>query len=322
MSYHLILPYLAPIAEYIRDDSVSEIMVNPGGRVFVERAGKLHATEALMDEDDLQTALVNIARVLNGDINEDKPLLDARLPDGSRVAGTFPPASVGGAGLTIRKFQGRRFTADELVANGMLTERQRECLADAVTNEETILISGGTGTGKTTMLNALTQYIPMDERLFVIEDTSEIFIQHPNATHLEARAEIRDSEGKVVVSGWSIQRLVKHTLRNRPDRIIVGEVRGAEAFDLLQALNTGHPGSLTTLHSNSCADALTRLEACVAQAEVNLRPEAISRMIGAGIQWIVQISRERDGCRAARELVRVRGYDHREETYRLEEMNG
>src|SRR5581483_5981362 len=211
-----------------------------------ERHGQMEPAEGItLSEKSLQVAVRNIARTLGDDVSEEQPILDARLPDGSRVAAVIPPCSIGGTTLTIRKFQTRFFTADELVRAGTLSEMALDQIRTAVDARHNILISGGTSTGKTTLLNALAAFLPTTDRIVIIEDTAELQIDKPNVVRFEARRSQRD------LPAVTIRDLLKATLRHRPDRIIVGEVRGAEAYDLLQALNTGHAGSLSTVHANS-----------------------------------------------------------------------
>src|SRR5882724_6760950 len=248
MSFDVILPFLRPIAHLIQDPDVTEIMVNASRRIFVERHGLLEEVEGVqLDQRNLKVAVKNIARALGDDVSEEKPILDSRLPDGSRVAAVLPPCSVGGTTLTIRKFQTRFFTADELVRIGTMTSDVLEHVRGAIRRNETVLISGGTSTGKTTLLNALSAYLPATDRVVLIEDTAELQIDQPNLVRFEAR---REQPGFPTVA---IRDLLRATLRHRPDRIIVGEVRGGEAYDLLQALNTGHTGSLSTIHANSAS---------------------------------------------------------------------
>jgi pilus assembly protein CpaF len=235
--------------------------VNGSHRVFIEKFGHIQEVPGtVMNERSLQTAIRNIARLLGDDISQEKPLLDARLPDGSRVAAVFPPCAVDGTILAIRKFHGKRYTADELVRTGSLTPEVLRRLRDAVVHRQNILISGGTGTGKTTLLNALSSFIDPDERIVLIEDTAEIQLEAKNLVRLEARRE------QPPIQAVTIRDLLKATLRLRPDRIVLGEVRGGDAFDLLQALNTGHSGSLSTIHANSAGQAIARFTTCVLQS--------------------------------------------------------
>ena len=311
MSFEVILPFLRPIEHLIRDERVSEIMVNGSSAVFIERDGMIESVPGVrIGEKNLQVAARNIARALGDEVSEEKPLLDSRLPDGSRVAVVLPPCSVGGATLTIRKFHSRLFTAKELVRVGAMPQQVLEQARDAIVWNDNILISGGTGTGKTTLLNAIAAFIPDDERLVVIEDTAEIQIAKPNVVRFEARREQPD------LPAVTIRDLLRAALRHRPDRIILGEVRGGEAFDLLQALNTGHSGTLSTIHANSATQALNRLASCVLQSGVDFPYAAIRSAIADSIQLVLHIER-RDGKRAVKEMLRVDGYDHAGETYQL-----
>lgn len=311
MSFEVILPFLRPIERLIHDDEVSEIMVNGSAAVFVERAGFIEPVSGVqITEKNLQVAARNIARALGDEVSEEKPLLDSRLPDGSRVAVVLPPCSVGGTTLTIRKFHSRLFTAAELVRIGTMPQAVLDQARDAIFWNDNILISGGTGTGKTTLLNAIAAFIPDDDRLVLIEDTAEMQVNKPNMVRFEARREQPD------LPGVTIRDLVRAALRHRPDRIILGEVRGGEAFDLLQALNTGHSGTLSTIHANSAAQALNRLATCVLQSGVELPYAAIRSAIADSIQLVMHIAR-RAGRRTVNELLRIDGYDHAAETYRL-----
>ncbi len=312
MSFEVILPFLRPIAPLILDPTISEVMVNPPGRVFIERDGRLEEMVGLtVSEHSLQAAVRNIARALGDDISEDKPLLDSRLPDGSRVAAVVPPCSLGGTVLTIRKFQSRRFTVEELVRVGTLTSHAVDQVGAAMARHENVLISGGTGTGKTTVLNAFAALLPAAERLIVIEETAELQLTQPNLLRFEAR---REQPG---VPAVPIRDLLRATLRHRPDRIIVGEVRGGEAFDLLQALNTGHSGTLSTIHANSAQQALARFTSCVLQSGVDLPYKAIRHQIADSIQWLLHLER-RQGQRVATELLGVTGYDLEHDRYLTE----
>lgn len=314
MSFDVILPFLRPIAHLIQDPEVSEIMVNGSRRVFVERQGLLReAADVRLDERNLRVAVKNIARALGDDVSEEQPILDARLPDGSRVAAVFPPCSVGGTTLTIRKFQTRFFTAEELVRIGTMTPEIVATLHDAIAASANVLISGGTSTGKTTILNALAAFLPTDERIVLVEDTAELQMAHANLVRFEARREQPQSPA------ITIRDLLRATLRHRPDRIILGEVRGGEAFDLLQALNTGHAGSLSTIHANSAPQALARLASCVLQGGVDLPYQAIRQQIADAIQFVVHLVRK-DRRRFVHELLRVGCYNGARDVYELETL--
>ena len=309
MGFELILPFLRPIERLILDDRISEIMVNGSGRVFIEREGELaEVADVFLTEKNLQVAVRNIARALGDEISEIQPLLDSRLPDGSRVAAVIPPCSIGGTTLTIRKFHSRQFTAEELVRIGSLTSEALGHLRQAIADRQNILISGGTGTGKTTLLNALAVSIADQERIVIIEDTAEIQLEKPNLVRFEAR---REQPGLPAVA---IRDLVRATLRHRPDRILLGEVRGGEAFDLLQALNTGHSGTLSTIHANSAQQAIARLTSCVLQAGVELPYAAIRSNIADAVNLLLHIER-RQGRRYVSELIEVKSYDPANDKY-------
>jgi pilus assembly protein CpaF len=299
MPFELVLPFLRPIAHLITDPEVSEIMVNGSRSIFVEREGRLTAvTGVQLDERNLRVAVKNIARALGDDISEEQPILDARLEDGSRVAAVFPPCSLGGTTLTIRKFQQRFFTASELVRARMMSEGTLGQIRAAVARNQTILISGGTSTGKTTLLNAISGYLPADDRLVVIEDTAELHLTQRNIVRLEARRQQRD------LTPVTIRDLLRAALRHRPDRIVVGEVRGSEAYDLLEALNTGHAGSLSTIHANSAAQALNRFASCVLQSGVDLPYDVIRDQIAACVQLVIHLHRV-DGRREVSQLLHL-----------------
>lgn len=309
MGFELILPFLRPIERLILDERISEIMVNGSGRVFIEREGDLaEVADVCLTEKNLQVAVRNIARALGDEINEQQPLLDSRLPDGSRVAAVIPPCSIGGTTLTIRKFHSRQFTAEELVRIGSLTSETLGRLQEAIADRQNILISGGTGTGKTTLLNALAASIAAEERIVIIEDTAEIQLDKPNLVRFEARRE------QPSLPAVTIRDLVRATLRHRPDRILLGEVRGGEAFDLLQALNTGHSGILSTIHANSAQQAIARLTSCVLQAGVELPYAAIRSNIADAVNLLLHIER-RQGRRYVSELVEVNSYDPANDRY-------
>lgn len=296
-SLERILPFLRPVEDLLADPDITEVMVNAGGRrVFVERAGRLHQVDGrVLEPRNLIVAIKNIARACGDEISEHQPILDARLEDGSRVAAMFPPCSVDGPTLTVRRF-GRRYTLAELVASRTLTEEQARLLRAAVLDGRNILISGGTGTGKTTLLNALAATIPTEERVVLIEETSEIQLDLPNVVRFEARRAVQPLGQEATTPAVTISDLVRATLRHRPDRIILGEVRGTEAADLLQALNTGHRGSLSTIHANTADQAPTRLAHCVLAANPGLPLAAVEDAVCRVVDVVVHLER-RSGYR-------------------------
>jgi pilus assembly protein CpaF len=314
-----ILPFLRPIEDVLRDPAVTEVMVNEGGKqVFVERGGALAALpDRVLDTRNLTAAIKNIARACGDDISEAQPLLDARLEDGSRVAAVLPPCAVAGPALTIRKFT-RRYTLDELVQVGAVSSASARLLVASINSQRNVLISGGTGTGKTTLLNALAACIPDDNRIVVIEETAEIHLAKPNLLRLEARRLQVPLGHETPLPAVTISDLVRATLRHRPDRILVGEVRGGEAFDLLQALNTGHLGSLTTIHANSAEQAFTRLAHCVLTANVGLPHRSVREAIALAIHLVVHVARVGHQRRVT-EVATVRGYDPQADRFVLDD---
>ena len=301
--FEIILPFLKPIEHLILDDSISEVMVNGPDLVFIERAGLLQQVQDVsLGEKSLMVAVKNIARRLGDDISESKPILDSRLPDGSRVAAVIPPCSLSGVTLTIRKFNTRHFEMDDLIKAGTLDRNLADRLKDYVLVRKNILISGGTGTGKTTMLNILGKFIPQDDRVLLIEDTAEIHLVQPNLVRFEAR------QAQHGLPAVAIRDLLKAALRHRPDRIILGEIRGGEAFDLLQLLNTGHSGTLSTIHANSAKQGLARFTSCVLQSGVDLPYRAIKTNIADSLNVVIQVER-RPGRRYISEVLEVNSYD-------------
>jgi len=312
--FELILPFLRPIQHLILDPDISEIMVNGPERIFIEKAGYLQPVPGVkLTHESLIVAVKNIARRLGDDISEAKPILDSRLPDGSRVAAVIPPCSIHGVALTIRKFNSHRFKMKDLIEIGTVTPDLAEQLEGFVAQRKNILICGGTSSGKTTLANVLMEFIPDYERIVLIEDTAEIQIQKENVLRFEARREQND------LPAVTIRDLLKATLRHRPDRIIVGEIRGGEAFDLLQLLNTGHSGTLSTVHANSAAQGISRFTTCVLQSGVEMPYRAIKTNIADSLNIIVQIER-RPGKRFVSEVLEIRGYDERSDHYDLRQV--
>jgi pilus assembly protein CpaF len=301
--FETILPFLKPIEHLILDDSISEVMVNGADCVFIERQGLLQQVTGIsLGERALTVAVKNIARRLGDDISEAKPILDSRLPDGSRVAAVIPPCSLRGVTLTIRKFSRRHFEMQDLIAAGTLDQPLANRLEDYVLSRKNILISGGTGSGKTTFLNALGRFIPEDERILLIEDTAEIRMAHTNLVRFEAR------QAQNGLSAVAIRDLLKASLRHRPDRIILGEIRGGEAFDLLQLLNTGHSGTISTIHASSAKQGLARFTSCVLQSGIELPYRAIKTNIGDSLNVVIHVER-RPGRRFISEVLDINSYD-------------
>jgi pilus assembly protein CpaF len=301
--FETILPFLKPIEHLLLDDSISEVMVNGPDSIFIEKRGYLEAVPGVtLGERALLVAVKNIARRLGDDISEAKPILDSRLPDGSRVAAIIPPCSLRGVTLTIRKVNSHHFTIDDLVEAGTLDRPLANRLEDYVLNRRNILISGASGSGKTTLLNAVARFIPPDERLLLIEDTAEIQIAHANLVRLEART------AQTSIPAVPIRDLLKAALRHRPDRILLGEIRGGEAFDLLQLLNTGHAGTLSTLHANSARQGLSRFASCVLESGVDLPHRAVKSNIADSLDVVLQIER-RPGRRIITEMIEIQSYD-------------
>jgi pilus assembly protein CpaF len=282
-----------PLERLISDPSISEIMVNGPAEIWIEREGLIAQTPLRFNDDaQLRRIITKMVGQVGRRIDESSPMVDARLPDGSRINAIIPPLSLSGPVLTIRRFARDRFGIDDLVAIGTMSDSLREFLAQCVKAELNILISGGTGSGKTTMLNALSSAIPEADRIVTIEDAAELQLKQRHLVRLESRPKNIEGEGEV-----TIRDLVRNSLRMRPDRIIVGEVRGAEALDMLQAMNTGHEGSLSTIHANSPRDALNRLETMVLMAGYELPVRAIRHHASSALDMIVQLERLDDGSR-------------------------
>jgi pilus assembly protein CpaF len=284
---------LGPLEVLLEDESVEEVMVNGGGQVYVERAGHIERVPVHFDdEDQVRNTIERILAPLGRRVDELSPMADARLPDGSRVNVVIPPLAVDGPALSIRRFPASRPDPEALVGLGTLTRQQVRRLEEAVEARRSILISGGTGSGKTTLLNALAAFIDPAERIVTIEDAAELNLGQPHVVRLESRPPSIEGRGEV-----TIRDLLKNALRMRPDRIVIGEVRGPEALDLLTALNTGHDGALSTVHASSAGDALDRIEVLSLMAGIGLPLEVISAQLRRGIDLVVHISRESDGSR-------------------------
>ncbi len=294
-----------PLEPLLEDPTVSEIMVNRFDQLYVERNGRLTETShRFTGEPQLRRVIERIVARVGRRIDESSPLVDARLEDGSRVNAIIPPLAVNGSSLTIRKFAGTPFKAEDLVRFGTLTPEVTTVLDAAVRARMNILVSGGTGTGKTTLLNVLSAFIPSDERIITIEDAVELQLQQHHVVRLEARPSNIEGRGEI-----TIRDLVRNSLRMRPDRIVVGEVRGAESLDMLQAMNTGHEGSISTLHANSPRDAVSRMETLVLMAGMDLPLRAIREQIASAIDIIVQIARHKDGVRRVTHITEVHGME-------------
>jgi pilus assembly protein CpaF len=295
-----------PLERLLADDTVTEIMVNGPRDVWVERHGRLHETAVqFKDEDHLRRIITRIVATIGRRVDEASPMVDARLPDGSRVNVIVPPLSLSGALLTIRKFSRQRLTLEDLVKMGSITPEAVTFLEACLVGELNILVSGGTGTGKTTLLNAMSTALPDDERIVTIEDAAELRLNQRHVLRLEARPKNIEGEGEI-----PIRDLVRNALRMRPDRILVGEVRGAEALDMLQAMNTGHDGSLSTIHANSPRDALARVETMVLMAGYDLPVRAIRQQVASALDLVVHLERLNDGSRkvtAITEIMRMEG---------------
>ena len=298
--------FLSPIGEFLEDETITEVMVNRFDQVYIERAGQLYATDARFDsEDDLLSAVHNIAQWVGREINIEHPILDARLPDGSRVHAIIPPGCRAGTCLTIRKFKIGGLSLEDLIEFGSLSEEAREFLEICVRLRKNIVVAGGTGTGKTSLLGAVTAAVPEEERIVVIEDTAELKLRQRHTIYLEVQRPDQYGRGEL-----TIRQLFVASLRMRPDRIIVGEVRGGEALDMIQAMLSGHSGSLTTVHANSAHDALVRLETLSMMSDVEIPVYVARAQVASAINLIVQLERfSEDGSRKIGRITEVVGLD-------------
>ena len=296
---------LGAIEDMLKDETITEIMVNRPDLIYLERKGKIYkAKQTFTDNESVLRAIERIVLPLGRRIDESQPYVDARLPDGSRVNAVIPPLAIDGPNITIRKFAKKKLTIKELVENGSISFDAAEFLKNAVVSRKNILIAGGTGSGKTTLLNILSGFIPGDERIITVEDSAELQLTQEHVLRLETRPANIEGKGEV-----TIRDLVKNALRMRPDRIVVGECRGGEALDMLQAMNTGHEGSMTTVHANSPRDALTRLDVLVLMAGYDLPVKAVREQIRSAIDLIVQQSRLKDGSRKVTAIAEITGME-------------
>ncbi len=304
MTYNEIVGF-GPIQILLDDDEITEIMVNGPNMVFVEKKGKLTRTDVTFDDDEhVMRIIEKIILPLGRRIDADSPTVDARLPDGSRVNAVIPPVAIDGPSITIRKFRKEKLRIADLIKFGSLTQNMADFLRACVVARMNIVISGGTGSGKTTLLNVLSGYIPEDERIISVEDAAELQLQQVHKVRMETKNANVDGFGEV-----TIRDLVRNSLRMRPDRILVGECRGGEALDMLQAMNTGHDGSLTTVHSNSPREATSRLEVLVMMAGMNLPIKVIRQQIATAVDVIIQQTRLKDGSRRVTNITEVAGME-------------
>jgi pilus assembly protein CpaF len=300
-----LLQFFAPIRPFLEDPSVSEVMINGPDQIFIERKGKLYKTDATFDsKESLISVLRNAAQFVGKQIDESRPILEGRLPDGSRIEALIPPVAPEGPFVSIRRFFQETLTVDRLIGFGSLTQDAAQTLEAMVIAKLNIVVAGGTGSGKTSMLNALTAYIPEGERVIVIEDSKEVQPQREHVLQLEARPP--DAKGRGAVT---IRDLFRATLRMRPDRLVVGEIRGGEALDLVQAMTSGHGGCLTTLHATYPRDTLSRLETMCMMSDIDMPLIAMRIQLASGINAIVQVSRLRDGSRKVTHITEVLGFD-------------
>jgi pilus assembly protein CpaF len=296
---------LGPIEPFIRDPEITEVMVNSHRVVYIERGGKIYRTDvSFRNEEDLRRTIDKIVGRVGRRIDDSSPYVDARLTDGSRVNAIIPPVAIHGSALTIRKFSADPFTAKDLIDFGTLTPELVPFLDACVRGRLNILVSGGTGAGKTTLLNVLSAFLPEDERIITIEDSAELRLQQPHVVSLEYRPPNIEGQGEV-----AIRDLVRNALRMRPDRIVVGEVRGGETLDMLQAMNTGHDGSISTIHANSPRDVLSRLETLALMAGMDLTVRALREQVAAAIDLVVHVARFQDGVRRVANVTEVVGLE-------------
>jgi pilus assembly protein CpaF len=311
-----ILQFFAPVRPFLDDPTVSEIMINGPNQIFIERKGQLTLTDAkFVNREALLTALRNLAQYVGKTADEQRPILEGRLPDGSRIEAVLPPCGPDGPHIAIRRFFKETLTVKRLIGFGALTEDAASTLHALVASKLNVLVAGGTGSGKTSMLNALSSYIPEGERVVVIEDSRELQLQREHVVQLEGRPP--DPKGRF---GVSIRDLFKATLRMRPDRIVVGEIRGGEALDLIQAMTSGHGGCLSTLHATYPRDTMTRFETMAMMSDVEMPLVALRIQIGSAVNAICQVARLQDGSRKITHITEVLGFDEKLGVYEMQDI--
>lgn len=303
---------LAPLSAFFAEDAVSEIMINGHEEIYVERSGNLHRTRSRFASNHaLMSALRNLSQFVGRDLDVQRPILEARLPDGSRVQAVIPPASPSGPVVCIRRLRHRHLTLDSLVDEGAVEEQAAACMRASIADKENIIVAGGSGSGKTSLLSALARLVPPDQRIVIIEDSKELRLGLPHVVQLEARPP--DFRGRGAVT---IRELLRATLRLRPDRIVIGEIRGGEALDLIQAMTSGHRGCLSTVHATLPLDTLSRLETMALMSGVDVPLSVLRVQLASAVDTLVQVSRCADGARCVTHIARVSGFDFRH-GYRL-----
>jgi pilus assembly protein CpaF len=311
-----ILQFFQPIVPFLDDAAVSEVMINGPDQIYIEKKGKLELTDARFpSREALMAALRNLSQFVGKHLSEERPILEGRLPDGSRVEALIPPVAPDGPHVAIRRFFKETLTVERLVQFGSMPGIAAASLQACVISKLNVIIAGGTGSGKTSMLNALSSFIPDGERVVVIEDSREVQFQKPHVVQLEARP--ADPKGRGAVS---IRELFRATLRMRPDRVIVGEIRGGEALDIVQAMTSGHGGCMGTLHASYPRDTLTRLETMAMMSDVEMPLAAMRTQIGSGVQLVVQVARLQDGSRKVTHITEVMGFDLETQKYRIQDI--
>jgi pilus assembly protein CpaF len=311
-----LLHFLGPVRRHLEDATVSEVMINGPDQVFIERGGILQKTRDRFDgPDSLITVLRNAAQFVGKHIDEEYPIVEAHLPDGSRLQGVLPPLANNGPFICIRRFFQSSLTRERLIASGTVTEEAALALEAMVKGKANVLVAGGTGTGKTSMLNWLTSFVSPGERIGIIEDTKEVQVRHEHVFQMTSRPADQDGRGAV-----TIRDLFRASLRMRPDRIIVGEIRGGEALDIVQAMVSGHGGCLATLHASHPRDTLTRLETMAMMSDIEMPLTALRLQIASGVNAIVQVSRRRDGKRVITHISEVLGYNAEQSRYEIQDL--